>query len=240
LRVDTRAGSKELIEPLRRAGLPVDEAVLPFGDIEIVGRGEEDRPILVGYEHKTIADVLSCIADNRFDEQLRGMQDTYEVRWLVAEGRIAADSNDALMVWDRGRFRAPYGNRRFKHSALLEWFNGVAIRGGINVWLTDDQAETVAWLRAQHLWWRKGWDTHTTGTGLYATPLQLKPFEKPTKALRIAKEVDGFGPSRARDIAKHFRRPRAIANATVDELMQVEGIGRKTAERAVAFWESER
>ena len=46
--VDYRAGSFELIAPLRKLGLQVEKTTLDFGDIMFEGRGEKAEKVLVG------------------------------------------------------------------------------------------------------------------------------------------------------------------------------------------------
>lgn len=49
--------------------------------------------------------------------------------------------------------------------------------------------------------------------------------------------TDGVGETTARRLAEKFRAPKSLYNATVEQLMEVEGIGKPTAEKMVAFFE---
>lgn len=49
--------------------------------------------------------------------------------------------------------------------------------------------------------------------------------------------IDGVGPVRVRQLLEHFREPGAILDASLNDLLQVNGIGEETA-RAIANWRS--
>jgi len=105
MRIDTRAGSKDLIEPLKRAGVPAEAATLQFGDIELVGNGPDGRPVTIGCEYKKLPDAFQCLRDGRYAAQLRGMRDAYEVNWLLLEGRFQKDWRGHLQVYGKTRWQ---------------------------------------------------------------------------------------------------------------------------------------
>src|SRR3990170_3568798 len=99
MRIDTRAGSNELIDPLSNLGVPVESGILASGDIEILGNGPNGTPLLVGIEYKKIPDLIACVRSGRFADQLRGMRDTYLISWLLIEGRLkGVGSKEQLKV----------------------------------------------------------------------------------------------------------------------------------------------
>lgn len=49
--------------------------------------------------------------------------------------------------------------------------------------------------------------------------------------------MDGIGEKTARRLAEKFRAPKDLYNATAEQLMEVDGIGKSTAEKMVAFFE---
>jgi DNA excision repair protein ERCC-4 len=55
-----------------------------------------------------------------------------------------------------------------------------------------------------------------------------------TRRLRLLQSLPGVGPDRARNLLEHFGGVRACLLATVDQMIEVPGIGPKTAE---AIWE---
>jgi DNA excision repair protein ERCC-4 len=57
-----------------------------------------------------------------------------------------------------------------------------------------------------------------------------KAKRKRSRQLRVLQSLPGIGPDRARCLLEHFKTVRACLSATTEELMEVEGIGPKTAE----------
>ena len=128
MRIDSSAGSKDLIEPLKRAGVPVEAATLQFGDVEIIGRGPEGRPVTVGVELKRLSDAFQCLRDGRFAAQLRGMRETYEVSWLLLEGRFQKDKRGHLQVFSKNRWQKAHGAVTYQEFAA--WLQTMMMRGG--------------------------------------------------------------------------------------------------------------
>jgi len=64
-------------------------------------------------------------------------------------------------------------------------------------------------------------------------PLRIKPkAEKPEDyVLMVAESLPGVSAIKARALLKRFKTLRRLFNATPEELMQVEGVGGKTAEK---------
>jgi len=55
-------------------------------------------------------------------------------------------------------------------------------------------------------------------------------FESMDDKIRyVAEGIAGIGPSRAISLLKHFKTIRNLSNASIEELAQVEGIGKITA-----------
>jgi DNA processing protein len=58
------------------------------------------------------------------------------------------------------------------------------------------------------------------------------------RTLLILSQIPGVGPNRLRALVNHFRDPAAVARATGRDLVQVEGIERKTAQTITGFFRS--
>ena len=56
------------------------------------------------------------------------------------------------------------------------------------------------------------------------------------RSLLILSQIPGVGPNRLRGLVNHFKDPAAVAKAAARELIQVEGIERKTAQMITAFF----
>lgn len=239
LRVDRRAGSAELESPLRAAGLAVEMDTMAAGDVELLGRGPGGRPLLIGVEYKSARDVLTCVRDGRFAEQLRRMRARYEVAWLLVEGEWR-DEDGLLEVREAKGWRE---RGRYTYQEVAAWVLTMAQRGGVLLWRTRDRAESVAWLRTLYWWWTsKDFEEHRAHLNWYVppyvaeNPLDLAP---PTMAVKVAAALLSQGPTvdvngeRARAAGAHFGSARAVMEAGEAEWRAVDGIGPKTARRVV-------
>ena len=241
MRLDIRAGSGKLAEPLRAAGITVEECMLPAGDMEIVGLGPGGRPVLVGVEYKTIEDATSCMRNGRFAEQLRAMRESFEVSWLVIEGRMAGwDSPEGISV-KRGRwFHLP---GRIGYQEVAAWTMTMAQVGGVLLWRTETEDETVRWLRALEMWWTaKEWEDHRAHTAIYTPPFSIgyAQIVEPTLVQRVAAVLPHIGSVKAHRVAKFFRSVREMVAAPASEWTRIEGVGKKSAADIVAALEEER
>lgn len=231
LRLDSRAGSAELHEPLASAGLSPELCIMPAGDIEIMGHGPGGRPLLIGVEYKSIRDVLTCVRDGRFAEQSRKMAAYFEVRWLLIEGEWRTE-HGLLEVRERAGFRER-GHHTYQE--VVAWTLTMAQRGGVLLWRTRDRAESVAWLRAMYWWWTsKDYEEHRAHLDWYQPlPTGESPFEEAGLVQRVAAILPGIGSGRALAAAGAFGSIRQMAIASAAEWQRVEGIGPKTARRVV-------
>jgi ERCC4-type nuclease len=220
------------VEPLRKLGVVVEETILPAGDAEIVGIGPSGRPVLVGCEYKSIEDVAACVRNGRFADQLRKMRDSFEVSWLLIEGRLRGDRKGIAVKRGEKWFTLP---GLITYQEIVSWTMTMCQRGGVLLWRTESKLESAAWLRSLELWWTaKDWEEHRAHMDWYTPPIESNPFEgRPGLARRWANELPGVGDGKSRLISARFRSGRALANASVEELTQVEGVGKKLANAIV-------
>lgn len=240
MKIDPRAGSKELLVPLRAAGLPAELELLPAGDIELVGRGC-GRPMSVGVEYKSIPDMLQCSRDGRFAEQLRAMRARYEVSWLLLEGEWRYSPNGPLEVMESRGFRAARAGHTYQE--VVAWHLTMIQRGGVLLWQTRDRTESVAWLRSLYWWWMsKDFEEHRAHLDWYTPPYcPDNAFDRsgPSVTQKVAAALLAAGPTvdvnstRAKAAAAHFPSVRAMVTADETEWRAVEGIGAKIAKRVV-------
>jgi len=232
VKIDTRAGSIELIAPLRQLGVPVEEAILPAGDVEIVGNGPEGRPVLVGVEVKKLSDVLACMRDGRFAEQLRGMSESFEVKWLLIEGRMRGVS-DVIQVAHGSRWR---NDGHYRYQEFVSWLMTMCQRGGVLLWRTENQEESVAWLKALYHWWTlKSYEEHRAHLNHYQPQLLggITPFEPPTLVQKVAVCLPGIAGTRSKAISLRFSSIREMAKADEKEWSSIDGIGKRGAKKLV-------
>lgn len=248
IRLDNQAGSRDLEQPLRSAGLVPEVVRLPSGDLEIIGQGPGGRPMLVGIEYKKLPDLLQCERDGRFAEQLRAMKKYYEISWLVIEGEwrvtapAAVSSSRAATLEVRERKGWVEARGSYTYQEVVAWVLTMAQRGGVMVWRSRDQAETVEWLRTMYWWWTaKKFEEHKAHLQWYTPPWAPEtPFDTaPSVERKVAAALLAQGPTvdinseRAKAVAVHFGSVRAMLLATEKEWCAVPGIGAKIAKRVV-------
>lgn len=234
MRIDTRAGSSDLIAPLTKAGVPVEPAILPAGDVEIMGRGPDGRIVPVLVEYKKLPDVLQCMRDGRFAEQLRGMQESAEINWLLIEGRLRKHKwKDILEVQHGSRWRS---DGKYRMQEFQSWLQTMVMRGGVLLWRTETFAETCAWLRSLHIWWTaREFESHRAHHDYYRpeTLGGVSPFEPPSLVQKVAAVLPGIGVTRAAEVAKKFKTVAEMACAAEEDWLTIKGIGKKGAKNLV-------
>ena len=234
VRVDHRAGSRELIAPLQSLGLPVESAVLPAGDVEILGSGPDGCPLLVGVELKKLPDLIACVRNGRFAEQLRAMRETYQISWLLIEGRLKGVGKDEqLRVLQGLRWFDQPGHVSYQE--IASWALTMALRGGVLTWRTESQEETVEWLRTLNHWLTaKEWSEHRAHLDWYEPePEGANPFTGPGLVQRVAAVLPGVGSVRSANVAAHFRTVKEMIDADEVEWQKVDGVGKKGASTLV-------
>ena len=234
IRIDTRAGSVDLIAPLRQLGVPVEEATLPAGDVEVMGNGPEGRPVMVGVETKKLNDVLTCMRDGRFAEQLRGMRDSFEVSWLLIEGRLRGTlPHEVMEIAFKSKWRS---DGKYRYQEFVSWLQTMCIRGGVLLWRTENQDETVAWLRSLWVWWTaREYEEHRAHLDFHRPEAigGITPFEPPSLVQRCAMTLPGIGGTLSVQVARQFASVRKMCLADEAEWCKIPKIGKAKAKKIV-------
>lgn len=153
----------------------------------------------------------------------------------------SARANPSRWVPATFNHRRPVMHRDFTHW-LMSVTHGAALETGKHVhWTsvphTPPEAkggrEFASWLWSTYTWWQKRWQDHKslnvfdksksrpTGRGL--------GLVDPPQVAHFAKEFDGVGWKHALAISDRFESVRALTNASVSELLEVEGVGKVLA-----------
>lgn len=172
--VDPRAGSRELVAPLRAAGLPVEESHLDFGDVCWVGRGAGGADVFCGLEHKKLPDLVASLNTDRLaGHQLTGMLQMYDRAYLVVEGEWDADKSGRVVVQRAGLRAKPTPLKGAPPAMVLEQrVLTLAIRGGLWPRWTRHQRETVRYIGALYRWWSDhALDEHKSHLAMHAPDL---------------------------------------------------------------------
>lgn len=238
MRIDTRAGSKELIAPLMKLGVPVEPGILAAGDVEILGNGPGGFPTLIGIEHKTIEDAVACMRNGRFAEQARGMRSYFEVSWLLVEGRVRVGKR--VLEVRKGEKWMPL-HAGVTYQELAAWLISMAQAQGILLYRTESKAESVLWLRALNNWWTaKDWEEHRAHLEWYTPPSVGNPFlREPPLVERAAALLPHIGVVKAGRVAKEFRSLKKMTCVSQEEWVTIPGVGKKMAAAIVKAIEEE-
>lgn len=247
--IDPRIGSGDLLGPLKQLGIPAEHKHLDYGDVQVVGRGEGDRPVLIGVEIKAIGDLLSCIVDKRFvGGQLGGLLTTYEIAYLLIEGVITVSpARELLLLKKDGESwkwkKAPFGERPWTFEGITSWQHSVA-RSGVRIVQTCDRRATAAWIASLHTNWSKPWEDHRTLIGRLLKPLEagenaLQTYDAPPQMQVAACLARGIGWEKALAAVKVFKSIKRMIHAPASAWAAVPGIGRTLAARVVAEIEKE-
>ncbi len=214
--VDTREASKnrDIVEHLVRSGLRVAQLALNAGDYYLLAP-EGRKPILV--ERKTVNDFLNSIRDNRIWEQARLLREAAE-----------EDGAQPLIILE-GWLGVAEKKRGWRIQAVLRILDELILDWRIPVLPTPNKQGTAAWLAAK---------ARALGRVEEKRVVRLRVEKKPMgvreRILYVAESI--IGPRLARKLLEHFGTLRAVANASIAELMRVEGIGEKRAREIYAVF----
>lgn len=238
MKIDTRAGSKELIAPLAALGVPVEPGVLLAGDVEIVGNGP-GGPLLVGVEYKSIEDTAACMRSGRFADQARGMKANFNVSWLLVEGRVRAVKGGMEVQTHKGKWRLLHAGVTYQE--LTAWLLTMSQVNGILLYRTEDLAESVEWLRIFNNWWTsKDWHQHRAHLEWYTPPVVGNPFlGEPPLVQKAAALLPHIGGIKAERVGKEFRSLKKMCCVSQEDWTKIPGVGKKMAKRIVEAIEEE-
>jgi fanconi anemia group M protein len=194
----------------RERSSPVPALLAAFPDVRLTFAALPSADYVlsddVAVERKTGGDFVASILDRRLFGQATRMSVLFPRPILIVEGDLT----------------------QLPHSIDIEAIRGalafLTVRAGITVLQLGDASETAAMLRvmARHAQERMG------------QPVSLREPRPPIEELYAAYLVEGLpgvGPRRAHMLLAHFGSAAAIMCASAEELVQVPGIGKKSAQR---------
>ena len=222
LLIDYRAGSIELLAPLRKMGLPAESGDIP-ADIAFEGRGEGGASVMVGIEFKKLGELVQSLRTQRLQgHQLLKMRENFQFCYLLVEGELHYDTSGHLLR-RRGRreFQSLLGGM-----AIGELFKRLLVlhlRGGCNIICTRTRADSLHWIEALYrIWTDKDLDQHDSHIAIYQAPALAPISEFRGFFSRIA----GLGIRKTLPVEKHFKGSiRRAVNASRADWLKIDGIG---------------
>jgi ERCC4-type nuclease len=173
---------------------------------------------MVGVQRKEISDLLASVFDGRLAREMAQMA-PLGIKVLLLEGAVRWTQDGYLLSSNRAWTRS-------QHDGLL-WS---AQLHGCWVAQTNDQEETIEWLRRFQKWLLK------KGHNQLLTRVTPKPGMWGTKGskewgVHFLMGIETLGYERAEAVWEHFGGVPMMWTVTKAELMEVPGIGPKTAEK---------
>ena len=251
LLVDDRAGSQELIFPLRKLGLEVESTRLDFGDVAFEGRGEKGRAVSIGLEFKTLPEFVQALRTQRLQgHQLPGMRGTkdqpgpYDYSYLLVEGELLYDKVGQLLK--RKRFSLVPLPGRMTVGELLKRKQVLHLCGGLNPIFTSCRKYSLQEIVALYRCWTdQDLDKHKSHLAIYEAP----PLIPISPSRRTYKTLPHIGMRASLAIEQHFGTDLARALAAdvsewagievTDDKGKTRRLGIRVAEDIVAYCRGE-
>lgn len=218
LLVDYRSGSKELIEPLRKAGLKVGEEDLNSGDIAFIGRGEKGEPVWVGIEFKKLGELMQSFRSGRLQgHQLLKMQEDFRYNYLFIEGALRFNEHGRLMQRRGAReWRTMPGS--FSVGELLKRLFSLHITTGMNWMMFDTRANTLKGIETLYRSWTdKDMDQHKSQIAMYDPP----PLVPISEQRQLLAKLPGISTAFSKGAVTRFGSVRNAINAPAKQWAEV-------------------
>ena len=216
--IDTREKRSYVPKKLQDWNIPITFSVLEVGDYVCVGKEN------VVVSRKEVHDYVGSLTSGHLNNELYDMSRNYPYAILIVEGFVS----EALMY------------RKLKRYNFFSSLVGSTLKrapegrqGVISVLCAETPFDTALILKFIH-------DKVTEEEGLIRKPvLQAIRWKPEERTVAILAAFEGVGEKRAQDILKHFGTLKAVCEASVEELMEVKGIGRRIAESIYNTWRSQ-
>ena len=225
--IDPRAGSEELLSPLKSMGYPALSQTLEFGDVAFYGNGPAETEISIGIEYKKMDDLLMSMQDERLmGHQVPGMLAAYSRNYLVIEGTPMLQSDGGFKSYEpRGhRWRRPH-NTHLTLRRLLSFLVSVE-ECGVSYVMLPTQGSVCSWIGALYSWWQMDYVKHEK-VHIHQRPLQLI---LPTLKQKIAFLLPEIGQGKMKDVNSSFLTARTMVNASSAKWKEIKGVGDKIAD----------
>ena len=174
----------------------------------------DDKIVEVGIERKTIPDFLNSIIDKRLVNQLISLKENFNYLILIIEGE---ENIFAL--------------RNFHPNSIRGMISSIALDFQVPMIFSKGAKDTAAYINVIS----KRFDRGLPKVNLRGQkPLTLKEQQE-----YFIEGLNGIGNSTAKLLLEHFKSVKNIVNASAKDLIEVEKIGKKKAEKIKEIFEKE-
>jgi len=199
--VDQRELRSPVVRELERLGTAIDVKTLVVGDYILSDR--------VGVERKTVNDFLSTLVDGKRNvfNQLSDLRDSFERPILIIEGS------------------GLYTRRKIHPNAIRGVLASIAVDFGIPIVMTEGAGDTAAFL---HVIAKREQESIERYPSLHGkrSSMTLKAQQE-----YIVSSIPSVGPVIAKNLLHYFGSVQDVVVATKDELVEVDGVGPKIADK---------
>lgn len=238
LLVDDRIGSKDLLTPLQRLGVPCELQHLDFADFAFIGRGIQGADVFIGVELKETRDLISSMRSSRFaGHQLPGLITNYDRAWLLTEGIWRTGDEGVLEIMQGGWKTVSLGRQPIMTADLDSWILTQVIRGGIAHHHAATRRDTLRFLSTLYHWWTdKTLEEHRSHQAIYLPPPDRASLVEPSAFVKgIIGLVQDVGWTRAQAIETACGGSvRKLSTMSAKELQGIPGVGKTIAQKIVA------
>ena len=211
---------------------------LPFGDCNSHGLWVAGEPIKWLDERKSLGDIVSCIETGRYLHQWQRARDAgWTNQYLYAEvvGQYQEDYKTGFAKIKRGRkwvVLQPEIPANLIDSFLME----VEDYLGVRVIRTRSVKETARLIARRYILYRRPPESHQALHKIFTPAVVNKDlmdlFSTPSISRKALAQLPDIGWDRSKDIEEHFGSIKRWVNATEEEWMEIDGIGKKITKAA--------
>ncbi len=168
----------------------------------------------VGVELKKVPDFVASIIDGRLLEQVRGLKNSFDKAVLIIEGEEDI-----------------YAVRKVHANAIRGMLSSIVLDFGVPVLYTRNPKDTAGLLAVM----AKREQERDRDFSYH----ERKPQTMKEQQEFLVSSLPGVGVQTARKLLEKFGSVKSVVNATKEELIALEGVGEKTAERLLKLFEEE-
>jgi len=242
--VTSAVNDQDLVKALGSMAVAIP---LPHTDALFFGVNDAMETIRIGAERKRLSDMANSILGGRYLYQAQAAHEAYiDVLVLIVEGDMRPSPEDGLVeipVWRpimtpnslKPKMKQVWEPLKpsISYSRWCQYLHELAYLAGILVMRSSDVKETAAIIKALWLNFQTPPSGHNSLKQIYKQPTGIQ-LVKPSLIRRVAAELPGIGWERSAEVAQKFRSVKEMVDADVKSWLEIGGIGKKTAEKAVS------
>lgn len=223
----------DLIKPL--GGLAIVTSI-PYGDVNFLGKWEDNKDIWVCGERKHLGDLIQCINDGRHIHQIQMAREAgFEHYFFILEADYRNNRTTGIIQERKGKdykdHESAMGYKRLKsYLHELQWY------ADVRVYHTKSPIQTAEIIKEIYFLFQESPEQHNSLKKIYHTPLPSTSVllnKRPSLRRRVAAELPDVGYELSGRLESRFGSTRELINASEEELVEVEGIGEKTARKII-------